>query len=118
MKDYRRAVLPNNNEANYRKHCQPVDEDGEKKIIGEYEMHGGSLKRYMKKDDDLEHNFDNNVVSNTVQITTVHYEILDQIQNGFGEKELSGKKDKPKQHNPQIKNYDFGLHKYCSDLNN
>ena len=77
--NYRRAVLPNNNESNYQKHCLPNDIYGEKYEYGQFEMHHGSRKRYLKKDDDLEHNFDNNVVSNTVQITTVHYEILDQI---------------------------------------
>ena len=88
---FRRPVLPNNNETNFKKHCFQSEED---------DKSGGSQgnvntliinKRYLKKDDDLEHNFDNNIVSNTVLITTVHYEIFEKQKTGGSDKDADPK---------------------------
>ena len=118
--NFRKEVLPNNNEENFNKVYIP-DYQKEKEPDS-LELNNAYVvrKNYCKDADDQKHNFDNNVVTNTVQITTEHFEDIDSTNKST----ISGddKVNKPNDINKKIKAsnsmvIDFGLSKRHLKLN-
>ena len=121
--NFRREVLPNNNEEYFSKVYLPIKEGCLKeKEPDSLELNNAYVvrKNYCKDADDQKHNFDNNVVTNTVQITTEHFEDIDSTNKST----ISGddKVNKPNDINKKIKAsnsmiIDFGLSKRHLKLN-